>query len=175
MRLIKGYAVVEKKSSASKKSRNLRYQGLDRTVPWSQEKHDAGWNDPMMRGYMDTNGLIPGLEEAREALRIYAEVEPAADLEILYGSICEETSFIDERQPGTVFLGFDVAGRRSPFWSIVGDFGPEPPIQRFLSKLNENGLFASIDDAKSFLDTYQAEKLPDYDFPLVVWALWLVA
>jgi hypothetical protein len=170
---MQGYAVVQK-TSAYKKSKNFLYRGIDRTVPWSQEKYDEGWDDPIMRGYTDTNGLIPNIVRACEALRVYAEIEPADNLEILYGSVREGSTPVEAPQPCLLFLGFDVASSRSPFYSIVGDFGPEPPIQGFLIKLNQYGLFRSSDDATSFLETYRCEKLADYDFPLVVWALCVV-
>ncbi|PYU98883.1 MAG: hypothetical protein DMG26_17605 [Acidobacteria bacterium] len=148
-----------------------------RTVPWSQKKYNEGWLDPTMRGYTDDKGLIPTLERAQEALNIYAEIQPAESLEIIYGRVCEDAE--DVAQPegvprGARYLGIDVAAPWSAFWSIVGDFGPEPPVQSFLTKLNEHGLFSSKDEAQALLSVYRAEKLPDYESPLAIWKVWLV-
>jgi hypothetical protein len=177
MNVTQGYIVVEKRPADLRRSRNPRYRGLYRTVPWSQKKYNEGWLDPIMRGYTDDKGLILTLERAREALSIYAENQPAESLELVYGRVWEETEDVPQPEGlprGARYLGIDVAAPWSAFWSIVGDFGPELPVQSFLTKLNEHGLFSSKDDAQALLSVYRAEKLADYEFSLAIWKVWLV-
>lgn len=59
--------------------------------------------------------------------------------------------------------------RQARFYSIVGDFGPEPALERFRAMLNASGLFDSAADATAYLDFYREQRLPDHDLPFAIW------
>jgi hypothetical protein len=101
-----GYLVVEKCPKAILPSLNARYKGLYRTVPWSEEKYEEGWNDPLVFGrYTDPAiGLIGTLEAAREVLDRFAEILPRDDLEILRGEH-EFQDYFSLSDPGRALRG----------------------------------------------------------------------
>jgi len=171
--IIEGYLVVLRMPVDIRSSRNPRYKGLLRTPPWSEEYYEKGFNDPYVFGeYTNEAGLIPSVELALEVLGRFAEVMPPVTLEIIYAQSCDNNDNPSLHSANLEFLGYDVAGSESPFWSLVADFPlPESVLSSFLGRLNDSGLFSSINDTKAYLQEYIRHKLPHYDSP---WTLWRV-
>ncbi len=102
----------------------------------------------------------------------FTNIESGDELEIDFARACNGTAAAAVASQGR-FLGFDVAGTTSPFYSIVGDFGPESEFEPFRTKLNAFGLFDWATDAAAYLDFYQRRQLPGYDMPFTVWQVGL--
>jgi hypothetical protein len=174
--IIEGYLVVLKMPADIISSRNPRYKGLFRTPPWSQEDYEKGFNDPYVFGeYTNEAGLIPSLQLALEVLGRFTEVVPPVALEIIYAQSYDNNDNPSLHSANLEFLGYDVAGSESPFWSLVADFPlPEAILNSFFCKLNDSGLFSSIDDTKAYMEEYIRHKLPHYDSPWTLWRIYRV-
>jgi hypothetical protein len=174
--IIEGYLIVLKMPVDIISSRNPRYRGLFRTPPWSQEYYEKGFNDPYVFGeYTNEAGLIPSLDLAFEVLGRFAEIVSPVALEIIYAQSCDNNNKPSLHLANLEFLGYDVAGSESPFWSLVADFPlHEAILNSFLGKLNDSGLFSSIDDTKAYLEEYIRHKLPHYDSPWTLWRIYRV-
>lgn len=130
--------------------RNRKYRGIYRRPLWSMERYAAGWDDPYLSGdYVDDDGLIPTDDLARAVLDRLLDVEQREDLEVI-SVIRDDSDVPDLAPPSGVFLGFDVASRDAPFWSVVSDVPVEPEIRAMTRNLNDYGLFNSHDDALTY-------------------------
>lgn len=159
-------------SSASRNPLNPRYGGLARVVPWSQEEVEQGFDDPYVFGdFSDATGLIPTRGAAQAVVRRFIAVHRAGDLDRVYVQQTGEEKTVTSTAAGIAFLGFDVAGPASPFWSIVVDFPDDAAMRPYLQWLNEHGLFSSADEAAAYLTAYRAFQIPDHDLPLVIWRI----
>lgn len=150
---------------------NAPYRGIDRMVPFNQERWDGGFDHPTMSWeFVDENLLFRSLALAREAVRRYQAAGTGA-LEVLYVTGIEPgDSLPSGTTRGGITLGFDVAGP-APFYSVVGDM---PPGLRaaWLPQLNKYGLLADLDDAQAFRDVYQASQ--NRDQRLLIWRVAMV-
>jgi hypothetical protein len=173
--IAKGYLIVLKSPGDILASENPHYKGLYRIPPWSQKNYEEGFDDPYVFGnFTDKTGLIPTLSKVQQALAHFTKVIPTESLEIIYAQQYNAAE-IPSQTANSNFLGYDVAGEESPFWSIVADFPfPEPGFKRFVDKLNSFGLFSAVADAKEYLKLYIARKLSHYDSPLVLWSIYRV-
>ena len=150
------------------RSRNPRYRGIDRLPPYSPANADdrEALDEYVFGNYKNDEGLIPELALARELLSKFTRSH--SELEIIY--VADHESAATNVPSGIQFLGFDVAGE-SPFWSIVGDFPPDPASQVFVDVLNNHGLFASKEDAQKYLERYRSQWQEDPDLILSIWAV----
>ena len=172
---IEGYLIVLKSPEDILASENSRYKGLYRIPPWSQRNYEEGFDDPYVFGnFTDKTGLIPNLSKVRQALAHFTKVVSAESLEIIYARQYHSTE-ITSQSSNFNFLGYDVAGHESPFWSILADFPfQEADFKGFVDKFNSFGLFSAVTDAEECLKLYIARKLPHYDSPLVLWSVYRV-
>ncbi len=142
-----------------------------------QEEYEKGWDDPLLHGDYtidhDRELLIRSLVLAREVLDRYAEVLPRDSMEILYVRTVETATKEPRTDEGFRFLGFDVGGTG---YSLVGDFPPaEGIVDAFLNRLNERGLFNTLEDAVAFADFCQMHNLIyDPDIPYEFWEVYYV-
>jgi hypothetical protein len=174
----KGFLVVQRTTADILKSYHPGYQGVYRTPPWSQKDYEGGFRDPYVFGnYANEAGIIPTLSAARDVLDRFSERYPPNNLEIIYVAERHHRSKPDvPKSLGRHFLGFDVAGPSSPFWSIVVD-SPPPSDKRFrnaLGRLNEFGLFNTSQEASKYLKDYRTHDLPDSNLPLTVWKVYRI-
>lgn len=154
--------------------RNPRYQGVDRTPPFSITKFEEGHNDSLLFGdATDDAGLIASASAARRVKTQFRTLDPRDQLEIIFVRTCNGASPQSTVPSAARLLGFDVAGSTRPFYSIVSDFGPEPELEPFRIKLNAAGLFDSAADASAYLDFYRQHQFHDYDLPFDIWQVWL--
>jgi len=180
MNLSEGFLVVLKAPEDIMLS-NPCYRGLDRTAPWSQEKFEQGFEDPLVfADYTNEEGLIRSLSLAREVLDRFAQIESPGAFEIIYARTRDSTSVPSSPSvPGLRFFGLDVAGY-APFYSIVADvpsdYQSDPRTKRLVDRLNEHGLFDSIEDAKAYSDAYRSKWLTDAEQSAVLhlWDVYLV-
>lgn len=120
--------------------------------------------------YTNEQGFIPDLESARKLLSLFAK--SPRKFKIIYCRERQGQAKLPSSEQEIHFLGFDVAGSESPFWSIVVNFPSEPKAKEFLSRLNKDGLFEFFKDAQEYLEFYRFNKLPDYDLPLNIWEVY---
>lgn len=169
-----GFLVVLKFLPQGQTLYNPHYKGIDRTPPFSLEEYQAGFDDPYLsRNYINSDGLIPSMELAKEALKDFSQIERAENLETIF--VQEWDKVQTEELSGYEFLGYDVAADR-PFWSIVND-SPSPEDPRFkavLSKLNEYGLFADTRLAEEYLEIYSSQFQNKHARGLKIWAIYRV-
>ena len=172
--LASGYLVVLKSLPPSQTPYNARYRGIDRTPPFSIDAYQKGFDDPYLsRNFIDSDGLIPTIELARQALRVFSEYNPTGSLEMIF------VHHADDQAPQALgnyqLLGYDVASGR-PFWSIVNESpSPEDPLFKpILGTLNANGLFASAEEAEDYRQLYESQQAKKHVKDLRVWAVYHV-
>jgi hypothetical protein len=170
-----GFVVFLKSRDPREVSLSPTYRGIDRTPPYSQEAAESGFEDPVIFGSLvNEAGLCPTEEAALEVMHRFASVYPPDTLELGFVSTIHPRGASSSLPPvGYSFLGFDVAGTESPFWSILNDRPSEAEIQHLLKDLNEHGLFRSDEEARSYLAAYRELRLADWDLPLTVWAVYI--
>lgn len=178
MQISDGFVIVQESANPNKGRFNPRYRGVDRLVTWSEEQFARGFSDPYLSSeYTTADGFIPSLDLAHQAISLFAEFVTPEDLKILYvreALELQKPAFL--MQPEPKLLGFDVAGRGSPFYSIVNDF-PAPEEAGFVAfrdRLNENGLFDSRSLAIEYLKAYVGRYPEEGDQELVVWEVYLL-
>jgi len=171
-----GYLVVLRSQLPTETLYNPRYKGLYRIPPFSMKKYRDGFDDPYVFGkYVTAEGLIPDLMSAQEVLRRFTQIEPVENLEVICVRDRADVPSRPVKLEGLQLLGFDVASDR-PFWSIVNDSPPpsDPRFERYLSLLNEHGLFDFDIQAREYLDAYLSHFPKDQDKGLRVWEVDLV-
>jgi hypothetical protein len=167
-----GYLVVEGKpqtvNAAGELLFNLRYRGLDRMPPFSQELFDQGFRDPYL--FLDSkgpDGLIIDLSLARHFRAQLSEVHRLTSLEIVRAD--EIADGMTDAPLPEGHLGYDVAGGR-PFWSPVGDPPDDSTVRRFLiDHMNDNGLLPSARDGFDYLSLFRRVQSLDAHFK--VWSV----
>ena len=139
------------------------YQGIDRVPPYYL---DRSQNAAAMDFYVlgdckdrETN-LIPSFDAARKlATRLS---QGGARYEVICCCEGPKSPALAAVPEDTVeHLGYDVAGVRGDYWSIVGDFPSSPWADGFRSRLNEHGLFSLRADADEYLRQYTERREPD--------------
>ncbi len=166
----KGYLVVEKRPLDAAGSANSRYQGIDRTPPWSQDDFEAGFVDPLLAGALyDENGLLSTRDAAERALDEFAQIRPRDSLTILYVEDVTASEALSPLLGDVTFLGFDVAALDAPFWSALGDPPLNPAVRSWVNRTNDRGLLSSIHDARSYLTEYRAASPEHADVTLGIW------
>lgn len=80
----------------------------------------------------------------------------------------EEPQPIIAENVKTTCYGYDVSSLTADNWSVVGDFSRSPWATKYLSMLNENGLFSMRDTAEQYLHDYRTNDDWDADSPFVV-------
>lgn len=176
MSKVGGYLVVLKHAEYPKwitNPPNPGYRGLDR-LPGSEAEHEEEREalDLVLfdSSYNDERGFTPLLTKARELL---SRLAPSPrEFELIYARPHELSRGVLQKA-NLVFLGFDVAGPKGPFWSVVKEFPEAAEVEDYLNKLNNNGLFDSAGDAKAYLKAYKARKLHDWQDPLTIWEVYL--
>ena len=109
----------------------------------------------------DTN-LIPSLEAAVKLCGMLRS--GGRQFEIIYCRDAEQPVPLSQMGIGSVqSLGYDVAGIRWNYWSIVEDFSIGDWAIPYHKRLNPNGLFGEKSDAEAYLRDYRAHRDHDWD------------
>lgn len=158
-----GYLVVLKTSYESDISLNKRYRGIDRLPPYPTdivEEKDA-LKQYVFGDYKNEDGFIEEISNAHELEEKFdisnREYEIIFCISKLDKSINKENDFSGK------LLGYDIADCKTPFWSSLNDYPTDKYMSKYLSELNESGLFDSIENAMEYLKDYIELKLPNYD------------
>jgi hypothetical protein len=161
-----GYLVVERRLGTES---NPSYAGIDR-VPTA---HLDDLNDrPALRNYIlgdsrnDETNLIGRLDEAQEVCE--ALMSEGCKVEIVFCSVRPRDDGAEHAAAHVEHLGFDVAGVRSGYWSIVGDIANGDWVAPFRPLLNSHGLFGDRGAAERYLEAYRAGGEADAESPFDV-------
>ena len=169
--MLEGFLVVQKHlSEADYNPLNPSYRGVMRIPPLSnplESMSDTMWEYLLGETIKEETGLIEDMEKAKE---IFSGLKrEGEDVEIVYvtenpeeGGYCR---LAEEKREG---LGWDVAGVRGDYWSIVADMSDREWAKRFRSLLNRHGLFQEKKVALEYLDQYRKNRDPDWDSPFDV-------
>lgn len=149
------------------------YRGIDRVPAYpSEHSQEAAALDFYVFGACKDSrtNLIPSLDTARR-LRDWLSTG-GRQFEVLL--CCEDSRCplvlqlpVLERVP----LGFDVAGIKGDYWSIVADFSQSAWAKPFFTRLNQNGLFDRRMDAEEYLQGYIRHGEPDPEGQEVVYVV----
>lgn len=147
------------------------YAGVDRLPYYPPEiPGEAELIDKYVFGEIknfDSN-LIDSFERAKE-LQISLS-EKGRDFEVIY---CRHLNSSLPKHLLTAVtaksLGYDVAGIKGDYWSIVNNFSSRNWAVSYKERLNTNGLFPQHSDAESYLREYQKHGDVDWnsDFDIV--------
>jgi hypothetical protein len=169
--MAEGFLVVLR-NAETHNPRNPRYRGLYRTPPFEQKRFDEGFDDPyLVDPALTTEGLLPTQNDAERVRDGFARTYPREELDVIHARVVDQRNVSDDA-PGAHRLGFDVAGL-APFWSILADISVDPDadnvLAKFLSELNENGLFSDSATAHSYRDYYVSIAPETAGLDLYVW------
>jgi len=164
--------VLANRADYLRNSPNTHYRGVNRVAPYSPyiDEDRAALEAYVFGPYKDDNNLIPTEDVAKELLRQFAGSKK--QLEIIYCEVLDEERGIVS-MPHFRFGGYDVAALEGGYWSIVGDFPAAQTMRKYLSILNDVGLFDDHKTAQVFLNDYCNKKLPDYDSPMSIVRVYL--
>src|SRR2546425_8550530 len=165
---MRGYLVVlAEPTEFLEGSKNINYRGIDRLPPYPSKFPEEGQaiEEYVFGEYKSEEGVIPSLEKAKELLALFRD-SPRL-YEIIYYETLDEAGLANKSGKGE-FLGFDVALSKGDRWSILADFPEHPAMDRWASRVNDHGLFDSVDLAEGFLSDYRRLGLPDCDMNLQV-------
>ncbi len=169
--MLEGFLVVRKHlSKVESNPLNPFYQGVMRIPPLSnplESMSDTMWEYLLGETIKEETNLI---EDAGKAKEIFLGLKKEGeDVEVVYvtenpeeGGYCQ---LGEEEKEG---LGWDVAGVRGDYWSIVSDISDREWAKRFRSLLNRHGLFQEKKIAIEYLDQYRKNREADWDSPFDV-------
>jgi hypothetical protein len=145
--------------------------GIDRVpaFPSKRDIENSVLDAYVFGSYKDrTTNLIP---DYGRALELWQRLS-ASDrrFEVLWCSTDPSIPTPDSPSPRMAYdpLGFDVSAIGGDYWSVVDDISRSEWAVRFVSLLNQNGLFQARDDALAYLDEYVRNREPDWDSGLRV-------
>ena len=154
------------------------YKGLNSVVPWDQAAYERGFNDPLVFTDLGEFDLLPSEGIARDLLNEFSTIRAPKSMALLYARLVIDTSPAPLSRPDLGFLGYDVAARGRPFYSIVLDHhtNPGPVTKAILASRNEHGLFGDLKAARQYLPANLAEGLfIDCDpEDLAIWEVYIV-
>jgi hypothetical protein len=174
-----GYLVVLKSEVIRKEFpfNNPNYRGLYRTPPFLMETYEKGFDDPYAFGNQtNEEDLIPTLGSVHKVQAKYSELYKPEEMETIYVQTWEGEERTVTKVSNSLLLGYDVAGGRLPFWSIVGDCPPlnDVKIGPLLTQLNSNGLFDSGELAQEYFTSHLEFYSYGREQGLRVWAIYLI-
>ncbi len=151
----RGYVILLTRDSRQEPDdpRNPSYRGLERAPSWTPEKDALGFNPIQISEFENDEEMIADFDAVVWLLDWYSQFEDPSSLEVVYAEPAGGDPPAPPRSCAFEWLGIDISTPR-PFYSLLSVLPEAPPLASYVERLNENGLFNSIEDATEYLDAW---------------------